>query len=358
MEPPAAYRLERVGVLMEGRDGDPHEEWGVLNPASARGPDGELYLFPRMVAAGNYSRIGKARVCFDDAGTPVRVERLGVALEPAEEWERNARTAGTEDPRITWVPRLDAHVMTYTAYGPLRARIGLAWSHDLERWQRLGPAWFSYDPNLGTDLNLYPNKDAVLFPEPVTAPDGRLAYAMLHRPLWDLSEVRDSERVTPPPTLEDSRPGIWVSFAPADEVEADPVAALPRFSQHRQVALPEQPWEVLKIGGGTPPVRTADGWLTIYHGVSGRLIKGQDLQPHVHYAAGITVHDADDVTRLVYRSTAPVLAPELRAERVGIVPNVVFPTAIDVADGAAHVFYGMADSRIGVARLTPTPAPG
>jgi beta-1,2-mannobiose phosphorylase / 1,2-beta-oligomannan phosphorylase len=38
---------------------------------------------------------------------------------------------------------------------------------------------------------------------------------------------------------------------------------------------------------------------------------------------------------------------------MGIVPNVVFPTALDErADGTADVYYGMADSRIGVARLT------
>jgi beta-1,4-mannooligosaccharide phosphorylase len=55
----------------------------VLNPAAARGRDGELYLFPRLVAEGNYSRIGRARVRFDD-GRPDGVERLGVALEPVD----------------------------------------------------------------------------------------------------------------------------------------------------------------------------------------------------------------------------------------------------------------------------------
>ena len=32
-------------------------------------------------------------------------------------------------------------------------------------------------------------------------------------------------------------------------------------------------------------------------------------------------------------------------------PNVVFPTAIEEIDGVHFVFYGMADSKIGVARL-------
>lgn len=353
----ADYRIERVGVLMEGRLGDPQEAWGVLNPASARGPDGELYLFPRIVAEGNYSRVGKARVIFGADGVPVEVERQGVALEPDESWERNAVTGGTEDPRITYLERLGGYVMTYTAYGPLRARIGLAWSRDLTQWERLGPAWFAYEPKLGVDLNLYPNKDAVLFPEPVRAPDGRMAYAMLHRPMWDLAWVRPTEGVVLPTGMTDARPGIWVSFAPADQVEADPGGALPRFGQHRLVALPEHPWEQLKIGGGTPPVRTPEGWLTITHGVTGTLIPGQDLQPNVHYAAGIMIHDPDDVTKLLYRSPEPLLAPEMAAERQGMVPNVCFPTAIDVSGGDAWIFYGMADSRIGVARLIPPPSP-
>jgi predicted GH43/DUF377 family glycosyl hydrolase len=33
------------------------------------------------------------------------------------------------------------------------------------------------------------------------------------------------------------------------------------------------------------------------------------------------------------------------------VPNVVFPTAIEEIEGVSYVFYGMADTRIGVARL-------
>ncbi len=56
------FQLRRLGVLMEPEPGNPLEAAGVLNPAAARGPDGQLYLFPRLVARGNYSRIGIARV--------------------------------------------------------------------------------------------------------------------------------------------------------------------------------------------------------------------------------------------------------------------------------------------------------
>ena len=57
-----------------------------------------------------------------------------------------------------------------------------------------------------------------------------------------------------------------------------------------------------------------------------------------------------------YRSLEAALTPELPQERQGIVANVVFPTGIDRRDDLGSpdrfdVYYGMADNRIGVARL-------
>lgn len=166
------YELTRLGVVMTPDPDDPREAWGVLNPASARTPDGELWLYPRLVAEGNCSRVGLARVRVDDDGTPVGVERLGVVLEPEEHWETHAGGGGVEDPRITHLPELDRWVMTYTAYGPLGARIGMATSDDLRHWERLGPVTFAYEPRWRTDFNLYSNKDALWFPEPVPGPTG------------------------------------------------------------------------------------------------------------------------------------------------------------------------------------------
>ncbi len=73
------FQMQRLGVVMEPEPGNPLEADGVLNPAAVRGPDGQLYLFPRLVAAGNYSRIGIARVQFNGSGDPTGVERLGIA---------------------------------------------------------------------------------------------------------------------------------------------------------------------------------------------------------------------------------------------------------------------------------------
>ena len=62
--------------------------------------------------------------------------------------------------------------MTYVAYGPMGPRLALASSEDLRSWRRLGPVLFGYEPDLQLDFNLFPNKDAVFFPEPVPGPDG------------------------------------------------------------------------------------------------------------------------------------------------------------------------------------------
>ena len=44
-------QLQRLGILMEPEPGNPTEAEGVLNPAAVRGPDGQLYLFPRIALA-------------------------------------------------------------------------------------------------------------------------------------------------------------------------------------------------------------------------------------------------------------------------------------------------------------------
>ena len=150
-------------MLMEPEPGNPQEIEGVLNPAAVRGPDGHLYLFPRLVAQGNFSRIGIARVKFNQAGDPCGVERLGIALEPEADYERTSHGGGgCEDPRITFVEPLQRYVMTYAALSSIGPRIAFAVSEDLIHWKRLGLATFA--PYGGIDFVHVDNKDASLFP--------------------------------------------------------------------------------------------------------------------------------------------------------------------------------------------------
>ena len=343
------YTMTRLGVVMSPDPSDPNEAEGVLNPASGRGPDGSLYLLPRLVATGNVSRVGLAKVLIEN-GIPTGVEREGVVLSPDEGWERGADNAGVEDPRTTWVPSLGVHVMSYVAYGPLGPKPALAVSPDLRAWRRLGPIHFGYQPDLDTDLNLFPNKDVVLFPEPVPGPDGTASYAILHRPMWDLGWIREGAGIHLPAGITDDRPGIWISYVPADLVQRD-VGNLVFQRRHRLVAMPEFAFEELKIGAGPAPVRVDEGWLLIHHGVSGAMATGWGPQQKVHYAAGAMILDPGDPAQVLARTAEPLLSPETEDERSGLVPNVVFPTAIEEIDGSMFVFYGMADSKIGVARL-------
>ncbi|MGH9246435.1 MAG: glycoside hydrolase family 130 protein [Acidimicrobiales bacterium] len=335
---------------------DPDSPWeaeGVLNPAAGRTPDGRLHLLVRLVAAGNVSRVGLVEVVVE-GGIPVGVRRKGAVLSPDEAWERGANHSGVEDPRVTYIERLDTHVMTYTAFGPLGPRIALAVSQDLTAWKRLGPVVFAHQPGVDTDLNLFPNKDALLFPELVPGPGGVPSYAMLHRPMWDPSPFVDGA-ARPPADLGDERPGIWISYVPAAHAEAD-VRALGVLRDHRCVALPEFSYESAKIGGGPPPLRVPEGWLLIHHGVSGELAPGFDpaVQRSIIYRAGAMLLDPTDPSRVVARTARPLLAPETQDEQLGTVPNVVFPTAIAEVDGRHFVFYGMADAKIGVALLERT----
>ena len=332
---------------MRGDPGNPDEAMGVLNPAVTRGLDGRLYLFARIVAANNYSRIGIGEVIFDERGDPVDVKRCGYVLEPTESYERNFYTAGCEDARVTFVRALGGYFMTYTAYGPLGPRIALAWSQDAVHWERIGPAKFAYMPEYRVDFDLYDNKDAYLFPELVRDPHGQLALAMIHRP------TNTQGRVTVVPHgITEPRASMWISYCSFDAAQRDRRALL-TWHDHCLLATPQHEWEHLKIGGGTPPIRTREGWLTVYHGVSGRIDEGSDQQKFVRYSAGAMLLDADDPRKILYRSAEPILQPEGDDECQGVVPNVVFPTGVDVRENdQIDVYYGMADSSIGVARMT------
>jgi len=344
--------MSRLGVIMTARPDEPGEAEGVLNPATAWGSDGELRLFPRLVGRGNYSRIGRARVVIAD-GVPIGVEREGLALEPDRAWERGVRFGGVEDPRITWIPSLQRHVMTYVALGPFGPRPAIAVSADAGlSWERLGPIQFGYEDRLGVDLNLYPNKDVVFFPDTVPGPDGTEHYALLHRPMWDFSFALPAERPTLPMGETDARPSIWISYIPAERVRRS-LGALVRPEGHRVVARPVYDWEQLKIGAGPAPIRVDEGWLLIHHGVRGTIDERGAFTPQtdVTYSAGAMILDAEDPSRVLWRTAAPLLNPETADETMGIVANVVFPTAIERIGDQFFVFYGMADSRIGVARL-------
>jgi predicted GH43/DUF377 family glycosyl hydrolase len=336
-------KVTRLGVVLRP-NGEPDEIEGVLNPATARSRSGELLLYPRIVASGNTSRIGLVRGVERPNG--VHFERLGYAISPEAEYELREVPGGMgcEDPRVTFIAALDKYVMAYTAFGPCGPRVAFAISDDAYEWKRLGLADFSA-PGLphGDD------KDAAFFPEPVRSPLGVLSLAFYHRPMLHISAIDGHSAI--PVILEmppESRESIRIAYVPLEPV-LDDVANLLRVAESVLVLPPDGHWGRIKTGAGTPPVRIDEGWVSLYHGVDA-------LHHHekmtMCYSAGIVVHDLDEPHRVLYRSPKPVLTPKSPEERTGTVNDVVFPTGIDaLKDRSYDIFYGMADSMVGLARF-------
>ena len=343
------FQLKRIGMIMEPREGDPNEVEGVLNPAAMRGKDGQLYLFPRLVARGNFSRIAIARVLFDAAGEPRDVERMGIALEPEADYEFTTNGGGCEDPRITYVEPLRQYVMTYTALSRHGPRIAIAVSDDLFHWRRQGLAIFRPFPGLPFDS--VDDKDASIFPELIPDPMGRPAIGLVHRPLFPGTRPEEKSHLPPARTVNTDMECIWISYCHlgADGAEQQ----LGAFVAHWHLACPVADWDHLKIGGGAPPILCRHGWLLLYHGVRAA---SPPVGDKFCYSAGVMILSKKHPSTILYRSPDPVLVPEGPLESKGIVNDVVFPTGIDRRDDLGtpdrfDVYYGMADDRIGVARL-------
>jgi len=331
----------RLGVVL-APDGSTLEVEGVLNPGIARDRDGRLLMYPRMVAAGNVSRIGIARAPSEE---PVEFDRLGVVLEPELEYERRPSSGGhgCEDARVTFIEALELYVMTYTAYGAQGARIALAISDDAYSWTRLGLIQFSDD-----SLNNCDNKDAAFFPAPVVSPSGVPSLALYHRPMLPASVNGQ----TPIPVIlsipPEDRECMCIAYVPLHPARRD--FANLRFATESIKVLGVSPeWGYLKNGAGTPPVATPAGWLSFFHAVDA-VDRGDG--PGLYYRAGLVVHDMERPDKVLYRSASPLLGPLTIDERFGIVDDVVFPTGIDhLGENRYDVYYGAADAKIARLRV-------
>ncbi len=347
------FKLHRLCTIMSPEKGNEKEVEGVLNPAVARGPNGELYLFPRMVAKNNYSRIGIVKVKFNDAGDPIDVERLGIALEPEADYEKqpNGR-GGCEDPRITYVAPVGHYIMTYTAFGSNGPRIAMARSKDLLKWERMGLVSFS--PYEDVDFNNVDDKDASFFPTDLPSPHKHMSMAMLHRPLFPDTTPEDTVTKKENRKIDEHRESIWISYFNLKKGK-DTSLKNAKFTSHHCLAHPIYPWENLKIGSGAPPILTKHGWLLVYHGVRKHKDCTED-QPKYTYSAGAMILSEKAPQKILYRSPEPILTPEIPTETIGVVGDVVFPTGMDRRDDIGQpnridVYYGMADDRIGVAKM-------
>ncbi len=261
----------------------------VHNAAVVRHGDKYIMLFRSHLRTGR-SIIGLARSPdgFTFAADPAPF------LTPARDGPFAEYEAfGVEDPRVTLID--GDFIITYSAYSRNGVRIALARTRDFKHVERV---------SLITQADY---RNVVIFPQKF---DG--LYARLDRPHSEISPW-----------------SIWISYSPD----------LRFWGQSRLIMRPEPyHWDQMKIGPGAPPIRTDQGWLSIYHGVF------PTMDGSV-YRLGVALHDPQDPARIIGVCDSWILQPEDPWEVTGYVHNVVFTCgAVPESDGTVKIYWGGADT--------------
>ena len=101
----------------------------------------------------------------------------------------------------------------------------------------------------------------------------------------------------------------------------------------------------MKNGLGPAPIKTAQGWLHLAHGV-------RNTAAGLRYVLYLFMTDLKDITKVTYKPAGYFIAPE-GDERTGDVSNVVFSNGwIADEDGAVFIYYASSDTRMHVATST------
>lgn len=217
----------------------------------------------------------------------------GAFIAPSNRYE----LFGCEDPRVVRIE--GRYYINYSSVSDLGISTTLARTDDFKTVEKLG---LIFAPD---------NRDVCLFPEKVGG-----FYWALHRPA----------------PAHFGRPGIWIAKSPD----------LIHWGDHRSVLdASVSGWDQRKVGGGAPMLKTAKGWLQIYHGVD----KDQ------RYCLGAMLLDLDDPTKTIARMPDPLMQPLAPYEREGFFGNVVFTCGATIRGETLHVYYGAADETMGVAAI-------
>lgn len=217
------------------------------------------------------------------------------AMFPANQYER----FGIEDPRITLIA--DTYYINYSACSNITGvTTNLATTKDFVTFTRHGVI---FTPD---------NKDIAIFPEKI---NGR--YYALNRPASAEYGMRD----------------LWMSESPD----------LISWGNHKLIMRArDDMWDNGRIGCSAVPFKIDEGWLEIYHGAT---------KDH-RYCLGAALFDLDDPTKVLARSTEPIIQPEKSYEKIGFFNDVIFNCGVLFEDGIVKIYYGAADTCICYAEIT------
>ena len=155
-------------------------------------------------------------------------------------------------------------------------------------------------------------RNVLLFPEKING-----KYVMISRPKFKDANV--------------NMPSIWITFT--DD--------LLEYRKPELLFTGKEWWETQRIGAGTPPIKTKNGWLLLYHGVDDKGI----------YRDGAVILDLNDPRKILARTKDFIMEPDQPFEFEGFYEGCVFPTGAVVKDGTLFVYYGCADKYIGLATI-------
>ncbi len=200
---------------------------------------------------------------------------------------------GVEDCRICEID--NEYLLTYSVYSKHGVRVALAKTKDFKDLEKI---------SLITEADY---RNVVIFPEKFNG-----KYARLDRPHSEISPW-----------------AIWISFSPDLIHWGDSLAIIKPLDYH---------WDQMKTGPGATPIKTAKGWLNIYHGVF------PTMDGSV-YRLGLALHDLNKPEKIISICDDWILQPEDPWEITGYVHNVVFTCgAIPEKDGTVKIYWGGADS--------------
>jgi predicted GH43/DUF377 family glycosyl hydrolase len=269
----------------------------VFNAGAVRLADGDTLLLCRVEDRRGLSHLCAARSVngIDDWRIDSEPTLTANPREyPEEIW-------GIEDPRITYVPELEQYAVAYTSFARGGPGVSLALTKDFKRFERFGVIMPPED------------KDAALLPRRING-----YWAMVHRPVTSLGAH------------------MWISYSPD----------LRHWGSHKIILEARRGgwWDANKIGLCSPPIETAKGWLTIYHGV-------RQTASGCIYRLGLALFDLERPDVCLQRGDSWMFGPEAPYERNGDVSDVVFPCGQTIgADGdTINLYYGAADSCMAMA---------
>lgn len=268
--------------------------------------NGKVHIIYRAMSEDNTSVLGYAT---SKDGIHIDYRSSKPIYKPREAFEQKMipnGNSGCEDPRLTKIG--DKIYMCYTAYnGKDAPRVALT---SISEKDFLAQKWNFTKPVLITPPYL-DDKDACIFPEKI---NGQSNYLIIHR--------SDNDIVS--------------AFSPSLDFDGKTW-----IEEYRWITPRAGMWDSKKIGIAAPPIKTENGWVLFYHGVSDDGI----------YRLGAILLDLKDPTNVICRSDEPIMEPLTAYELEGIVRNVVFSCGVVLIEDKFFLYYGGADKVIGVATI-------